>query len=469
MNKVGVIITTFNRPEYLRECLHSIKMAELSLVSTIMIMDDASNDKETIQLIKDFDVENINVIKFFKKENKSIKHSLLIGLDALYPTTDLFINLDSDAIISKDFFTRLLALKEEFSGNLVTGFNCTTKNKNGSVRHHILSEGPNWNKKKTVGGINLVFSQTQYLEWIKPALEKCLKNGGNWDQTACLISFDGYGKEVVCAVPSACQHIGFDSAMGHSAGGEPPDIAEDFIYDTPKDYGTRLYVSQRNDGPGFAYDKAKLHIPSVTLIAVDDNIDAIIKAADISCRMIKFGAVKLLSSKDSADARAIKIRHLGSKKEYGQFILKELAAFVETPYALIVQGDGYVINWQAWRDYFLNYDAVGAVWDFRDHKKTCNGGFCIRSKKLLDITANDPSIYLQNDSIINNYAEDHVLFYIYREYLEGHHGIKIAPEEVCHQFSIEVWGRKDKTYKGSFGFHGYGIDFSKSNLQHKPY
>ena len=88
---------------------------------------------------------------------------------------------------------------------------------------------------------------------------------------------------------------------------------------------------------------------------------------------------------------------------------------------------------------------------------------------MMDAIAADDNIYLQNDHIITNYAEDHVLFYIYREYLERTHNIKIAPEEVCNQFSMEAWGREDKRYKGSFGFHGYGIDFSKSNLDHTPY
>lgn len=470
--KLGLIITTFNRVDYLRQCLSSISKADLSQVATIMIVDDCSTDKETIKLINDFELDGIELIKAFSKENRSIKWSLLFGLDILFTTCDVVMNLDGDAIITKDAVSRLLKLREQFPGHLITGFNCSTKNKNGSIRHKILEQGVGFNKKYSVGGIQLMFDKSEYLQIVRPALQKSLTQMLNWDHQTCIISNDGYGKPIIVLEPSCVQHIAVgpgSSSMGHSTGGEPPDVADDFIYETPKDYGTRLYVSQRNDGPGFAYDKAKLHIPSVTLIAVDDNIGAIIKAADISCRHIEFGAVKLLSSKDSDDPRAIKIRHLGSKKEYSQFVLKELAAYIETPYALLIQHDGYVLNFQAWRDTFLEYDMVGAVWDFRQEKRTANGGFSIRSRRMMDAIAADDNIYLQNDHIITNYAEDHVLFYIYREYLEKTHNIKIAPEDVCNQFSMEAWGREDKRYKGSFGFHGYGIDFSKSNLDHTPY
>lgn len=468
--KAGLIITTYNRHQYLQQCLESVKAADLSQISTVLVVDDCSNDPETRRLIDDLDLEGVELIKAFSKENRSIKGSLLFGLDLLFNTCDVVTNLDGDAIVSKDAFNRLLELREKYPGYILTGFNCSTKNKNGSIRHKILEQGNGWNKKYSVGGINMMFDHIEYLQVIRPALLKSIKEKFNWDHQSCIISNEGYSKPIVVLEPSCVQHIGVgQSSMGHMAGGEPPDVADDFIYDTPKDYGTRLMVGQSRRDMAPRFDMAKLCLPAITLVAIDDDIDRIIKVADISCKFIKFGAVKLLSSKDSSDPRAVKIRTLGSKKEYSQFVLKELAAHIETPYALIIQHDGYVINFQAWIEEFFNYDMVGAVWNFRDHKRTCNGGFSLRSKRMMDAIANDSSIYLQNDNHINNFAEDHVLFYIYREHLEIKHNVKIAPENICNQFSLEVWGKDDKSYKGSFGFHGYGIDFSKSNLQHKPY
>jgi len=467
--RLGVLICCYNRPEYLKQCLESVKVADLSKVSVVVIVDDCSTDIETRRLIDDYHLDGIELIKAFSKENRSIKGSLLTGFELLFSSCDVVTNLDSDAIITKEAFSRLVELSEKFPGYIITGFNCSTKNKNGTERHIIIEQGDGWNKKYSVGGINMMFGQLMYLQVVKPALQKSLKQNLNWDHQTCIASNEGYGKPIVVLEPSCVQHIGISSSMGHTAGGEPPDVADDFVYDSPKDYGTRLYISRGAGRMGPMYEKAKLHIPAVTFIAVDDNLKRIQSAADVSCDMIQFGAVKLLSHEDSDDPRVIKIRKLGSRKEYSQFILKELSQYVDTPFAIIFQHDGYVLNFQAWTDEFFNYDAVGAVWDFRDHKRTCNGGFCIRSKKLLDITANDEKIFLKNDHLIHDFQEDHVLFYIYREYLESNYKIKIAPENICNQFSMEAWGKRDKSYKGSFGFHGFGIDFSKANLKYKPY
>lgn len=491
MKRVSLIVAAYNRPEYLNQCLASIAAADLSLVNTILIVDDCSDNPETRRLIDEFELKGVEVIKSFSKENRSIKGSLLFGCNLLYPTTDIFINLDSDAIIRKDFFTRLLSLKETFPGNLVTGFNCLTRNKDGSGRHHILSEGENYNLKKTVGGLNMVFNQSQYLEWVKPALEKCLKQGGNWDFETCMIAYNGYGKEVVCAVPSVCQHIGIQSSMGHSAGGEPPDIATDFVYEDEffedlaklnagmvnKNFNAIKSFKESSGDRLPTYDDIpigdpKLQLPQVTLICADGaNVERCIHAANISCRDIEFGAVKILSHLPSADPRVIPIRPLLDKKDYSQFVIKEMVDFVDTEFALVFQYDGFALKASAWDNEFLNWDMVGAPWKFRPEKRTSNGGFSCRSRKMMKAIQQDDKIFLRNDNIITNFAEDHVLFYIYREYLEGHHGIRIAPEDVCDKFSIEAWGLKPPAnkYNGSFGFHGFNTDFSGADLPYIPY
>ena len=76
---------------------------------------------------------------------------------------------------------------------------------------------------------------------------------------------------------------------------------------------------------------------------------------------------------------------------------------------------------------------------------------------------------MRNDDIIKEKQEDHNLGKIYRTYLEANYGIKFAPDELCDQFSIEAWKRDDVRYKGSFGFHGWNLDFSTSGLPYIPY
>lgn len=450
----SLIITTYNRPQYLQQCFDSIRRADLSQIDTVLVIDDCSTDKETIRLINDFELEGVQLIKAFSKENRSIKGSLLFGCDLLFNSCDIVINLDGDAVVRRDFLEILLKHKQAAPNNIITGFNCTTKNKDGSIRHHVIWEGEGYNMKTTVGGINMLFAKAEYDKYIRPALVETIEHGGNWDHKACLNSKKD-NLAIRCCVPSVVDHIGIGvSSMGHSTGGEPPDQADDF----DDDY--RLYMD--------AFFKVDLR--KVTLICADGaDVNRVIHAANISCRDIEFGAVKILSHLPSDDLRVIKIKPLLSSKDYSQFVLKEMVNYVDTEYMMIFQHDGFPINAKAWSEDFLKYDMVGASWKFRPEKRTANGGFSLRSTKMMELIADDDSIFLQNDGIIKNFAEDHVLFYIYREYLENHHGIKIAPEEVCDRFSIEAWGVSDNKYKGSFGFHGFNTDFSEANLPYIPY
>lgn len=81
-------------------------------------------------------------------------------------------------------------------------------------------------------------------------------------------------------------------------------------------------------------------------------------------------------------------------------MIKELNKYIETSYVLIIQYDGFILNPDAWTDEFLEYDYIGAPWWYTDDCNVGNGGFSLRSKKLLEILAND-------DSILETHPEDH--------------------------------------------------------------
>lgn len=465
--KIGLLICTFNRPSYLKECLDSIRRTRMPENVEIMLVDDASDDVETKRLFREFYIDNAIIVKCPKDKNQSIKHSLIIGIDRLFKDgCDVVTNLDSDAVISNNFFEILLSLKERFPQHIITGFNCLTRNNDGSERHKVLLEGDGFNLKKSVGGLNMLFDEQQYNKWIRPALEKSLIQNLNWDDHTCRSSMRD-GKEIVCAVPSVCNHIGLVSSMGHAAT-EKPDQADDFVMDFKEVWSSPNFPVE--EMPDMKW--SKLNLSNVTLIGADGfDVNRLIHAADISCRDIQFGAVKILSHLPSNDPRVIKIRPLLSSKEYSQFILKDIVNYVDTDYLLIFQHDGFIINPDSWSSEFLEYDMVGASWKFRPEKRTANGGFSLRSKRMCKAIQKDQNIYLQNDKIITNWAEDHVLFYIYREYLESVHNVKIAPEEVCDRFSFEGWGEKppNNRYNGSFGFHGMSIQFEETDLPYIPY
>lgn len=433
--KLGILITTYNRPAYLRRCLQSIAKAEIPPGTEILIVDDASTDPQVREILhNEADFAN----KHFMPQNRSIKYSMLKGCETLFSVfdCDAVTNLDADAIVRRDFISVLLGLKERFPEHIITGFNCLTRNLNGSERHKVLMHGDNFNAKQSVGGINMLFDRVQYVRWIKPALEQCLQAQGNWDHQACILSMSE-GKQIICSVPSVVQHIGTNSAMGHALT-EPPDVADDF--------------------------DNRLKLPMVTLAGADCvNLDRLQRAADISCTDIQFGDVKLFSN--FAGPRVTRITPMVNKSQYSEFMIKELGRYITTSHVLVIQYDGFVLNAQAWQDSWLEYDYIGAPWEwYTDGMNVGNGGFSLRSKKLQDILASDPTIVPINDPVCGtrNKEEDHCICRLYRPYLQSRYGIKYASVQVARKFSIEGWNAPNKTWNGEFGFHGRVVDLSNA-------
>ncbi len=461
--KTALIITTFNRPEYLKLCFESLQRADLSKIGFILIVDDNSTNAKTIQLIEEFKMPPF-ISVYRKTENKSIKDSLLYGFNYLFESGfDTVINLDGDAIVRNDFVDRLLDLKLKYPELIVTGFNCNTKNRDGSIRHKHLYSEPGATFRASVGGINMCVGRVQYLKWIKPALLQSYNHGGNWDHLSCINSAAD-SCPIAVTVPSVIQHLGVNSSMGHDAGGEPADTADDFKF---------------------------LGLTNVSLIGIADDVEGLIYAAKISTSDIHFGDVKILSYKvleeskngvnfypnhlrnnKKSDISVIQINPLGSKIAYSKFLFNDLFYYINTEFILVFQYDGFILNWKAWNPEFFKYDYIGALWNFYDDNHKCgNGGFSFRSKRLHQILKEDKSLVLRNDATIKNFAEDHNICRIYRTYLENNYGIKFAPDEICEQFSIEAWGvmPPGNKYKGSLGFHGFSVDFRNVQLPYIPY
>ena len=124
-------------------------------------------------------------------------------------------------------------------------------------------------------------------------------------------------------------------------------------------------------------------------------------------------------------------------------MVKSLGDHFHTSHLLVVQWDGYVVNASAWTDEFLAYDYIGAPWGFHtDQHRVGNGGFSLRSRRLFDA--------LKDETISKLDPEDHAICRWYRPYLEQHHAIRFADEELAKHFSFET------TYIDQlpFGFHG---------------
>lgn len=206
-----------------------------------------------------------------------------------------------------------------------------------------------------------------------------------------------------------------------------------------------------------------LNLDQVTLIGIDCvDFSRLQLAADISCAGINFGAVKLLTSQPTDDPRAVAISAITSIDAYSQFCLRELHRYIDTPFALIIQYDGFVLWPAAWDDSFLLYDYLGApiltgAWAYGrgmvpEHEignlVVGNGGFSLRSKKLLELTA----ALIADGSFDPAGPEDWVQCYTNRGLLESR-GIRFAPTNLAEHFSFEGRSKDYYVWQNSFGFH----------------
>lgn len=188
-------------------------------------------------------------------------------------------------------------------------------------------------------------------------------------------------------------------------------------------------------------------LPDLTLCAVSSvDPDPAALALRHCLDHISCAHVKLLSGhwprKDDERIRFERIEPFQGRAAYSTFILKDLWRHIDTDFVLIVQWDGFVVDADQWDDRFLGYDYIGAPWpQFDDGYTVGNGGFSLRSKRLLVATA-DPSFPVCH-------PEDLAIGRQSRRLLEDGFGIRFAPEAVARHFSIEREARRP-----SFGFHG---------------
>jgi hypothetical protein len=195
-------------------------------------------------------------------------------------------------------------------------------------------------------------------------------------------------------------------------------------------------------------------LPQVTLIGVDClDVERLLHAAAICQRSIRFGDVRILTSLPHDHPCIVPIAPIGSREAYSSFVIKQLNTYVDTPFALVIQYDGFILNPNAWRDDFLDYDYIGApLWEEAGYI-VGNGGFSLRSKRLLAVLQEDEAILDPGDLDPSDAAEDWYICVMIRDYLEQR-GIRFAPVELAKQFALEGNEHDGVTWTNQFGFHG---------------
>ena len=212
-------------------------------------------------------------------------------------------------------------------------------------------------------------------------------------------------------------------------------------------------------------------LPSVTLFGLDGvDIDRLLLASTICKKDFDFGAVKLLTHLPSSHPDVVAVPPVLSIRAYSEFMLKKMATFVDTEHVLIVQHDGFILNPNAWLPEFLEYDYIGAPFYTDGVLKTGNGGFCLRSKRLVDFLMNDPRIQmLAEPAHAHDDNEDWLICTLYRDIIEQA-GFRFAPPEIAHRFSLEANEFYGNKWTDEFGFHGLRwTDISSWLLAHPEY
>lgn len=122
----------------------------------------------------------------------------------------------------------------------------------------------------------------------------------------------------------------------------------------------------------------------------------------------------------------------GAKYDYSNFVYDHLLDYVSTQFVMIVHADGFAEHREHWTDEFLAFDYVGAPWPihFNLRNRVGNGGFSLRSRKLLELVRGYPipkTLSAAEDAFICNDLYDYLT----------ENGCKFAPVPLAMRFSCE--------------------------------
>lgn len=209
-----------------------------------------------------------------------------------------------------------------------------------------------------------------------------------------------------------------------------------------------------------------IELPDVTLITIDttSEIDGTINALYTSMSGIKFGSIKLITTKEKIEQYHSQlefdgidleepVKEIKNYNDYNHYVIYNLRHHVDTSHCLLVQPDGFVLFPEKWDDNWLEYDYIGAPWayvedayidPFGNHHRVGNGGFSLRSKKFLDVPSkvevpwetNNSDFYWMPEGVVNYHEDGNVCVHNRHIFIEQ--GCKYAPVEVAVRFSQET-------------------------------
>lgn len=201
-----------------------------------------------------------------------------------------------------------------------------------------------------------------------------------------------------------------------------------------------------------------MRVELIAVVATQNYMEATLRAIRKSlANFDKFSDVTIICPQKETVPHEFTSKYVDfDYKDYSKFMLQELVKYVNSDYCLTIQYDSCIIDGAMWRDYFLDYDYIGAAWPNQFNNRVGNGGFSIRSLKFLEATAKLD--YFGNSRIKEENAEDYFACVTNYNVLRSS-GITFARVDDAREFSVEhpiyecPHDYDDlSTYK-SFGFH----------------
>lgn len=208
-----------------------------------------------------------------------------------------------------------------------------------------------------------------------------------------------------------------------------------------------------------------IELSNVTLISVDttEDLSDTLGAVYTSMSGIHFGAVKIITSKEQIEKNLShenegivlekSVIEVNNYNDYNYYVIYHLHEHVNTSHCLLIQPDGFVLFPNTWDNRWLEYDYIGAPWEyvedayidpFGNHHRVGNGGFSLRSKKFLEVPTkvevpwetNNSDFYWMPKGVVNYHEDGNVCVHNRHIFIEQ--GCKYAPVEVAVRFSQET-------------------------------
>jgi hypothetical protein len=199
--------------------------------------------------------------------------------------------------------------------------------------------------------------------------------------------------------------------------------------------------------------KTMLNLSNVTLLCVETrDPDLAHWAIDQCLRETRFAKVVLLTNVDLVKGKRKDIEYvqapmIRTTEDYSDLLLTGIDQHVVGSHVLVIQWDSFITHPTLWQDEFLEYDYIGPVWPHHPETPVGNGGFSLRSVKLLQA--------IKQPGFIKRHPEDYCICVDNKDFLEKECGIQFAPIHIAEQFAIER-----SEWHDAFGFHGF-FNFAK--------